>query len=87
MAKYAVALKPSAKKELESLSSKLIARIVPSLENLADNPRPHGCQKLKGGDNEWRIRIGDYRVVYVIDDAKSSVEITRVRHRREVYQS
>lgn len=43
--------------------------------------------KLKGGDNEWRIRIGDYRVVYVIDDAKSSVEVTRVRHRGEIYQS
>ncbi len=86
MAKYAVALKPSAKKELESLSSKLIARIIPRLENLADDPRPHGCKKLKGGDNEWRIRIGDYRVVYEIDDTKSSVEVTRVRHRGEVYQ-
>jgi mRNA interferase RelE/StbE len=56
------------------------------LENLADNPRPPGCKKLKGGDKEWRIRVGDCRVVYTIDDAKSLVEVTRIRHRSEVYQ-
>ena len=87
MAKCSVALKTSARKELEGLSAKSIERIVPHLDNLADNPRPHGYRKLKGGDNEWRIRIGDYRVVYIIDDAKAAVEVTRVRHRSEAYQS
>jgi mRNA interferase RelE/StbE len=45
-----------------------------------------GCKKLKGGDREWRIRVGDYRAVYTIDDTKSLVEVTRIRHRSEVYE-
>jgi mRNA interferase RelE/StbE len=64
----------------------LIERIVPRLENLASNPRPSGCKKLRSGDEEWRIRVGDYRVVYTIDDARLLVEVTRIRHRREVYE-
>ena len=85
MASYHVALSSSAAKELKKLSSQLLARIVPRLENLASNPRPQGCKKLQGGDREWRIRVGDYRVVYTIDDAKLLVEVTRIRHRSEVY--
>jgi mRNA interferase RelE/StbE len=64
----------------------LIARLIPRLEDLASNPRPSGCKKLRGGDGEWRIRAGDYRVVYTIDDAKLLVEVTRIRHRSEVYE-
>ena len=86
MASYRVALTSSAERELQGLSPQLNRRIVPRLENLADNPRPPGCKKLKGGDKEWRIRVGDCRVVYTIDDAKSLVEVTRIRHRSEVYQ-
>jgi mRNA interferase RelE/StbE len=63
-----------------------MARIVRRLENLASNPRPSGCKKLRGGDDEWRIRVGDYRVVYTIDDAKLLVEVTRIRHRSDVYE-
>ena len=47
---------------------------------------PSICKKLKGGDNEWRIRVGDYRVVYIIDDANLLVEVTRIRHRLGVYE-
>ena len=86
MASYDVVLTSSAEKELKKLSGQLIARIVPRLENLASNPRPSGCKKLRGGDEEWRIRVGDYRVVYTIDDARLLVEVTRIRHRREVYE-
>ncbi len=85
MASYHVALTSTAAKELKRLSGQLIARIVPRLENLASNPRPPGCKKLKGGDKEWRIRVGDYRIVYTIDDQKLLVEVTRIRHRRDVY--
>ena len=53
---------------------------------LAEDPRPLGCKKLKGRKDQWRIRVGDYRVVYTIDDAKLLVEVTRVRHRSEVYE-
>jgi len=80
-----VEVKPSAKKELERLSHQVIARITRRLEALAGNPRPPGCKKLKGGDNEWRIRVGDYRVVYTIDDQELLVQATRIRHRSEVY--
>jgi mRNA interferase RelE/StbE len=86
VASYDVALTSSAEKELKKLSSQLTARIVPRLENLASNPRPSGCKKLVGGDDEWRIRVGDYRVVYTIDDARLLVEVTRIRHRSEVYE-
>jgi mRNA interferase RelE/StbE len=86
VARYSVELKPSARKELDCLSNKLIERILPRLENLASNPRPPGCKKLKGGDNEWRIRVGDHRIVYTINDRKFLVEVTRIRHRSEVYE-
>jgi mRNA interferase RelE/StbE len=84
VAKYSVELKPSARKELEKQPDKLIERIFPKLEALADEPRPKGCKKVKGGQQEWRIRVGDYRVVYTIDDAKLRVSLTRIRHRSEV---
>jgi mRNA interferase RelE/StbE len=86
MASYDVALTSSAERELKKLSGQLVARIMPRLENLASNPRPSGCKKLRGGDHEWRIRVGDYRVVYTIDDAELRVEVTRIRHRNEVYE-
>ncbi|MFZ0687540.1 MAG: type II toxin-antitoxin system RelE/ParE family toxin [Terriglobales bacterium] len=86
MPSYNVVLTSSAAKELKKLSGQLVARIVPRLENLASNPRPSGCKKLQGGDREWRIRVGDYRVVYTIDDTKLLVEVTRIRHRSEVYE-
>lgn len=56
------------------------------MENLASNPRPAGCKKLQGGDREWRIRVGDYRIVYTVDDSKLLVEVTRIRHRSQVYE-
>ena len=86
MANYRLVLTSSAEKELKRLTRPLIARIAPRLESLAANPRPPGCKKLEGGDKEWRIRVGDYRVVYTIDDAMSLVEVTRIRHRSAVYK-
>ena len=80
MASYDVALTSSAERELKKLSGQMTARIMRRLENLASNPRPSGCKKLRGGDAEWRIRVGDYRVVYTIDDAELLVEVTRIRH-------
>ena len=86
MASYHVVLASSAEKELKRLSAQLMARMISRLESPASNPRPPGCKKLKGGDREWRIRVGDYRAVYTIDDTKSLVEVTRIRHRSEVYE-
>ena len=86
MADYFVSLTSSASKELEVLSSKIITRIVSNLDNLCKNPRPHGCKKLKGGTIEYRIRIGDYRVIYEINDKRKTVDVTRIAHRRDVYK-
>ena len=86
MARYYLEIKPSAAKELDALSDVLFARIDRKLIALAEDPRPHGCKKLKGHKDHWRIRVGDYRVVYTIDDPKLRVEVARVRHRSEVYE-
>ena len=86
MPRYYLEIKPSAAKELDALSDVLFVRIDRKILALAENPRPHGCKKLKGRKDQWRIRVGDYRVVYTIDDAKLLVEVTRVRHRGEVYE-
>jgi len=59
---------------------------MPRLEHLASAPRSPGCKKLRGGDKEWRIRVGDYRIVYVVDDKAGTVDVTRIAHRREVYK-
>ena len=56
------------------------------IERLATSPRPPGRKKLHGGDKQWRIRVGDYRVVYEIDDKLKIVDVTRIAHRREVYE-
>jgi len=63
----------------------MVARIMPRLERLAASSPPPGCKKLNGGDNEWRIRAGDYPIVHEIDDAARTVDVTRIAHRREVY--
>ena len=86
MASYAIDTKPSARRELENLSDSLIARLVPKIEGLAANPRPSGCRKLRGYKDLWRIRVGRYRVVYIIDDDRKVVSVTRIAHRRDVYE-
>jgi mRNA interferase RelE/StbE len=83
---YDVLIERTAERDIKSLPTTLFDRILPRIKALADNPRPTGCHKLAGSKNDWRIRIGDYRVVYEIDDARKQVKIFRVRHRREVYR-
>jgi mRNA interferase RelE/StbE len=69
---YVVEIKPSARKELEALPDQVLARMISKLESLSDNPRPAGCKKLKGYKDQWRIRVGDWRAVYIIDDKTES---------------
>jgi mRNA interferase RelE/StbE len=85
VANYRLSLTTSAEKELQGLPAKVVAQIAIRVERLASVPRPPRCKKLVGGDKEWRIRIGDYRVVYEIDDAAKTVAVTRIAHRRDVY--
>ena len=86
MNSYTVEVKPPARKELEALPDNVLSRVVRRLEALADTPRPAGCKKLKGYKDHWRVRVGDWRVVYIIDDAAKVVSVTRIAHRREVYE-
>ena len=83
---YRVFLERAAERDLRKLSAKLHNRIIAAIQALAKNPRPAGCRKLTGSDNDWRSRVGDYRVIYEIGDAVRVVRINHVRHRCEVYR-
>jgi mRNA interferase RelE/StbE len=83
--KYSLEIKQSAQKELDALNDTLFGRIDKKILALVSSPRPTGSKKLKGYKDHWRIRIGDYRVIYVIDEGNKAVIVTRVAHRREVY--
>ncbi len=85
MAEYAITFARSARKELEALDAAIVRRVFPRIEALAKEPRPKGCRKLRGEKNLWRIRVGDYRVVYYIYDEKQVVDVTAVRHRSKAY--
>lgn len=85
MASYNVLLTKSAAKELESVPTKDRRRIVTKIGGLAHNPRPVGVEKLSG-DEKYRIRQGDYRILYEIVDAELIVTVVRIGNRREVYR-
>ena len=82
---YHVIINPSAEKEYARFPASVRRRITAALDGLAEDPRPRGCKKLKGEDNLWRIRVGDYRVIYSIEDDKLVVLVVRVAHRKDVY--
>lgn len=82
---WSITFARSARKELEALQRNLVNRILPRIENLAKDPRPHGCRKLTGAKNRWRIRVGDYRVIYSVSDKDRLIDVIAVRHRSEAY--
>jgi mRNA interferase RelE/StbE len=83
---YEVHLERAVENDLKRLPTTTFHRIILQIKALAENPRPSGCRKLTGSKNDWRIRIGDYRVLYEIDEKARAVRIMRVRHRREIYR-
>ena len=86
MVRYSLEIKHSAQRELDALDDAVFTRIDRKILALSDNPRPAGCKKLKGYKDHWRVRVGDWRVLYIIDDVAKHVNITRIAHRREVYE-
>jgi mRNA interferase RelE/StbE len=87
VANYRLLLKASAAKEIEKVGSKGDRqRIIEKIGGLGNNPRAQGAEKLAGFDDRYRVRPGDYRVVYSIDDAAMSVTIYKVGHRKDVYR-
>ena len=85
MASYSLLIKPSALKELEAIPPKDRRRIVTRIEGLAVDPRPPGCEKLSGLE-QYRVRQGDYRVIYSVDDEARAAVIVKIGHRRDVYR-
>jgi mRNA interferase RelE/StbE len=82
---YSILLTRPARKDLDRLDRQILNRIVPEIDALALDPRPAGCLKVKGEQNLWRIRVGDYRIGYEIDDTAREVTVIRIGHRREFY--
>jgi mRNA interferase RelE/StbE len=86
--KYAVALERAAARFLLRLrDAKLKKRLDDAIEALSDDPRPNGCRKLAGTSDRYRIRVGDYRIIYRVDDGKVVVLVLLIGHRREVYDA
>lgn len=86
MIDYSIIFARSARREMESLDPPIVQRIVRRIEELSRDPRPPGCKKLKGGLSLRRIRIGDYRVIYAIQDQMRVVDVVGVRHRSKAYE-
>lgn len=82
---YEVFLERAARKDLEVLPARVFRQVIACVRGLALDPRPPGARKIVGSDNAWRVRLGDYRVVYEVDDAAFRVIVYRVRHRKEAY--
>jgi mRNA interferase RelE/StbE len=83
---YEIFLEHTAEKDLKKLSGKEFYRIITHIQGLAEIPRPSGCRKIIGTKNDWRIRVGDYRIIYEVDDTERAVKVMRVRYRREAYR-
>ena len=83
---YEILLERRAEKDLKKLPSELFQRIIVKIRSLSENPKLQGSRKITGSINDWRIRIGDYRAIYEIDEKEKRVKIMRIRHRREAYR-
>ncbi len=86
MASYKIEIKKSAAKEIYKLPKKTIKRVIEKIQALSDTPRPDGCKKLSG-DEKYRIRVSDYRILYSIDDNLIVIFVVRVGHRKDIYRT
>lgn len=83
---YTLIFRPAAAKQFRNLSREIQQRLRPKLDALAYEPRPQGCEKLAGGEDVYRIRVGAYRILYQIEDDVLTVYVVRVANRREAYR-
>lgn len=86
MASYRLLIKPSAAKEIESDPKKDRLRIIKRIQDLSSDPRPPGCEKLSGHDDQYRVRQGTYRIVYSVSDVSLFICVVKVGHRKKVYR-
>ena len=85
-ARYAVFLKPAAERALKKIAQPTLRRIAKAIDTIGNDPRPSGATALQGESGLLRIRVGDYRIIYSIDDTVLTVLVVAIGHRREVYQ-
>ncbi len=83
---YSVHLAPAAERQLKALEKPVQARIIRRLRKLGDNPRPQGVEKLSGSDDFYRLREGEYRIIYTIKDKELTVLVVKIGHRKDVYR-
>jgi mRNA interferase RelE/StbE len=84
---YTISIKPSALKELSKLPKATVKKTEKAIDALAENPRPDGVKKLKGSEGDlYRIRVGDYRIIYYIEDEIKIVDIIKIGHRKDIYR-
>jgi len=83
---FQVIIERSAVKDLKRISPEKRPKLAAAMRPLAEDPRPAGCRKLVGSDSDWRIRVGNYRVIYEIAEEVRIVRINRIRHRKDSYR-
>lgn len=83
---YTISIGRPAQKEIKTLDATMRLRVIKEIRSLSNDPRPHGCRKLVGAQDRWRVRVGDYRIIYTIDDARRLIEIVTARHRSKAYE-
>jgi mRNA interferase RelE/StbE len=83
---YEVLIKPAAQRQLKKLPRAAQVDLIALIERLTQDPRPPGCKKLKGRQNQYRVRLGDYRIIYSVEDMALVVRIIKVGHRRDIYE-
>jgi mRNA interferase RelE/StbE len=86
-ARYTLHLKRSAERDLDRMPEMLYERMAAAILGLETQAHPPGCKKLRGAADLYRVRVGSYRIVYTVNDAKRALDILAVRHRRETYRS
>ncbi|MGV3602381.1 MAG: type II toxin-antitoxin system RelE family toxin [Dyadobacter fermentans] len=84
---YKISIKSAALKEIQQIPKEFRVRIIETIDSLATNPRPNGVKKLENFRNSYRVRVGQYRIVYQIEDRQLIVEVVKVANRKEVYRN
>lgn len=83
---HRIEVSPAAARQLKKIDRRVLPRIVEKIDSLASEPRPHGCEKLSGYDSLYRVRVGEYRIVYGVEDRLVLVAVLKVGNRSEIYQ-
>jgi mRNA interferase RelE/StbE len=83
---YQIVIQSAAQRQLKKLTPEVQKALIAVIENLAIDPRPAGCKKLKGRGDEYRVRWGNYRIIYQVEDRALIIRVIKVGHRRDIYE-